>query len=93
MKSPGVPSGPTVVPLLEVGTAPLQPSPLLPPVAAQAVALVVLQASEVDWPTCTVPGVAVSAVTAAGGVAAVTVNVADEGALAPPAPVQLNVYV
>ncbi len=37
--------GPTVVPVLEVPTLPVQPSPLVPPLAAQEIALVVFQLS------------------------------------------------
>ena len=45
---PALFNGPTTVPVLEDGIAPLQPSPELPPLAVQLVASLVDQDSDVD---------------------------------------------
>jgi hypothetical protein len=48
LKLPAVLIGPTVIPVLEVATDPVQLSAPLPPLAVHAVALLVDQAIEVD---------------------------------------------
>jgi len=85
--------GPTVVPVLDTGSAPLQPSEPSPPLAAHAVAPLVDQASDVDCPVSIVAGDAVNAVTLGAGGALATSTVTDSGALLPPGPVQVNVYI
>ena len=85
-------SGPTLVLALEVPTLPFQPSEPVPPDAAHEVALLLLQASEVEPPASTVEGVAVNAETAAlapGGL--LTLTVTETGVPAPPEPVQARV--
>jgi hypothetical protein len=58
--------GPTDWPELEVLTVPLQPSVPVPPLAEQAVALVVVQTSIVDPDVCTELGDALKLVMDAG---------------------------
>jgi hypothetical protein len=93
---PGVASGPTLTPLLEVGCEPDQLSAPAPPLAAQDVALVLIQLSEAvepgvivsdEWP------LALRATVGCCGAAAFTVTVVVAGELAPPAPVHVKVYV
>lgn len=93
---PGVASGPTVTPVLELGCVPDQLSDPAPPLAAQAVALVLIQLSVAlepgvmvsdEWP------LAFSATVGCCGAAALTVTVVVAGELVPPAPVHVNVYV
>ena len=57
---------------------------------AHEVALVVAQASEIDWLAWIADGVAVKEVIAAAGGAEVTVTGTDRGALVPPGPVQVS---
>jgi hypothetical protein len=90
---PAVLSGPMVVPALAVGRVPFQPSVPLPPLAVQALAPLLLQESTVEPPAVSVAGSAVKARMLAGGVAVVTVTVAELMALVPPLPVQLSVKV
>jgi hypothetical protein len=81
------------MPVVEVGSTPLQLSPPAPPLAVQAVAFVVPQLRVVDWPACRVVGDAARPVIDGGGVATPTVTETEEVPLAPPGPVQLSVYV
>ncbi len=91
-KWPAVLIGPTVIPVLDVATDPLQLSAPLPPLAVHAVALLVDQASEVDWPTTRLVGEALKEVMlAAGGGVLVTLTMTERGPLAPPLPEQLSV--
>lgn len=78
-------------PLLEVGIAPAQPSPLAPPVAVQLLAFDEFQEMTVDWPTEMLLGVRSSVDTVAGGVGTTTVTVVVEGPEVPPGPEQLKV--
>jgi hypothetical protein len=82
--------GPVLVPTLAAPTLP--PQEPAPPLAVQAVALVVVHVSDTDCPTCMVLGFAAKLTTAAaGGVGLVTVTVTDRGALVPPGPVHSSV--
>jgi hypothetical protein len=84
--------GPTLVPVLEVPTAPFHPSEPLPPLAVQAVAPKLDHDSEVDCPTTMVFGNALKEVTlAAGGGALVTLTMAELLGPVPPGPVQVSV--
>jgi len=86
-------NAPVDVPLLEVATGPPQPSLPLPPPAVQLAALLVVQARRVEPPDCNAEGVAVKLPMDAAGGVAVTVTLTELGALVPPAPLQVNVYV
>jgi hypothetical protein len=83
--------GPTLVPLLDVPSVPFHPSDPVPPPAVQEVAPLVDQASTMDWPVSSVPGVTVNEVMLAAGAAAVTLTLAEAGVLAPPGPLQVRV--
>ncbi len=83
---------PVLVPLLEVPTEPVQPTPV-PPLAVHAVAPTVLQDSIADWPLCTVDGVALKRLTWAAGGGLATLTLMELGPLLPPGPLQFNVYV
>jgi hypothetical protein len=83
-----------LVPELEVPTVPLQPSVPEPPLAVQAVALVVDQDSVVPWPVCKDVAAALNELMdapAPGGL--VTLTVVELGLPVPPGPVQVKVYV
>lgn len=67
--------GPTLNPVLEVGTTPLHPSAPLPPLAVQELAPVVLHARDVLCPDETTGGVAVNVVTVAGAGSTMTTAV------------------
>jgi len=84
--------GPTVIPVLAVATDPVQLSAPLPPLAVHDVALLLDQASEVDWPTTRLVGEALKDVMlAAGGGTLLTLTMTELGPLAPPLPEQLSV--
>ena len=84
--------GPMVVPLLEVGTVPFHVSLPVPPVAAQVLALVLCQLSEVDKPVTRVLGKALNETTAAaGGGALLTFTITELGAPGPAAPEHVSV--
>ena len=89
---PVVVNGPTDIPVLDGLKVPFHPSAPLPPLAVQLLALLVVHANELDCPTSTALGDALSEVTLPGGVALATVTLTDTGTLAPPEPVQLSVY-
>jgi hypothetical protein len=82
-----------LVPLLEVGTVPVQPSePPRPPLAVQDVALVVVHDSVVPCPVVSVLLAAVNEpIDAAAPGGLVTLSVTELGAPVPPGPVQVNV--
>jgi hypothetical protein len=82
-----------VTPLLEVGCTPAQPSSSAPPVAKQLAALAEVQLSVVVLPVVIVKGVAVRPLIVAGAAPTLTVTVAELGALVPPVPEQVSVYV
>jgi hypothetical protein len=88
---PAVLIGPTVVPLLDTGFEPFQPSAPVPPLAVQELAALVVQLSCVDWPTVNALGVAANEVMFAAGGALVTVTTAELVGLLPPGPVQVRV--
>jgi hypothetical protein len=81
------------VPVLEVATGPPQPSLPLPPPAVQLSALLLVQARLLEAPDCNDEGVAVKLVMDAAGGVAVTVTLTELGALVPPAPLHVKVYV
>lgn len=85
---PAVLIGPIVVPVLEVGTVPLQLP--VPPPAVQEVALLLLQLSTVEAPVWMATGEALKAPMVGGTGALVTTTLAELGALEPPAPVQVR---
>jgi len=84
-----------LVPLLAVGSLPLQPSaPASPPLAVHAVAFVVDQERVVPWPVVKELLAAVNELidaAAPGGL--VTLSVTELGAPVPPGPLQVKVYV
>lgn len=83
------------MPVLELAAAvaPPHPSPPVPPDSEHALALIVLQDATTDCPVCTEVGVMLKVpITAAAG-ALSTSTVTELGTPAPPAPVQVNVYV
>jgi hypothetical protein len=84
---------PVLVPALEVGFEPAQPSEPVPPVAVQVLAPLVDQASVADCPAGMVAGLAVKElIAAAPGVGAlVTLTTTELGLPAPPGPVQVKV--
>ncbi len=78
-------------PVLDVPTEPFHPSVPEPPLAKQAVELLLAQERLVDWPVSSEVGVALSELMLAGGGVVVTVTVSELGTLAPPVPVQVSV--
>ena len=87
---PATPNGPITEPALEVAADPPHPSLPVPPLAVQLVAFDVDQVNVVEPPTVIELGVALKAVTVAGGVGAVTVIESDCTELDPPGPVHDN---
>lgn len=86
----------SVSPPLDVGSAPVHPSPVAPPLAVQAVAFVLDHLRVGAVPGCIWAGSAlfiVSATVGCPGAGAVTVTWIELGALAPPGPVHARVYV
>jgi hypothetical protein len=80
-----------MVPVLEVGSAPVQASEPLPPVAVHELALVLCQLSAVDRPVTKVLGKALKeTMAAAGGGASLTFTITELGVPAPPVPEQVN---
>lgn len=91
---PAAAMGPTTIPLLAVALAPAQPSPAAPPLAVQLEALLVDQASVVDWPVLMLLGATMRLSMVAGVAGAgFTVMLTLRGPLGPPGPVQFRVYV
>jgi len=91
---PAAASGPSVVFALDVPRVDRShPSVSVPPVPVHEVALVVVQARVTDCPIWTADGVAVNEVIVAAGGPELTFTVTDNGALAPPGPLQVSVYV
>jgi hypothetical protein len=89
---PAVENGPMLVPPLDVGTVPPQPSVPEPPLAVQEAALLVVHDRVVPWPVDTLVDAALNAVIDAaelGGL--LTLMVTELGAPVPPGPMQVNV--
>jgi hypothetical protein len=89
---PAAVRGRTLVPVLEMPMG-NDAHPPAPADGVQELALVVVQARDTVWPICTAEGVTVKDVIAAGGGPDVTLTVTLSGALVPPGPVQVRVYV
>jgi hypothetical protein len=88
--TPAAVTGPLLAPPLEVGSAPDQASAPLPPLAAQDVALFVVQVNDVAWPgRITVGSAANDTVGAAAGAAVLTFSKAL-CSVTPPVPVQVR---
>jgi hypothetical protein len=88
---PAVLITPVLNPVLDVPTDP--PQLPVPPIAAQAVALLLLQERVDAWPVCMVEGDALNRLTVAAGGGDVTLMLMEFAPLAPPGPVQFSVYV
>lgn len=82
---------PVLNPVLAVPTDPTQTP--VPPIAVQAVALLLLQDRVDDWPVSMVDGDALKRLTVAAGGGDVTLMLIEFAPLAPPGPLQLRVYV